>query len=267
MFFSATLLQILLFVTKESFFRELGGLSLELLFRSKKGRMAWLIVIFPLLIYFFLFTVADRPTKNIPILKGGVLPKISDDLGLNQKTAEQDSQLCTFIRKGCEEYLNIIPGTPEYLELDQERQRCANSGCVVWGASVTSAANLSLTQQQLTALINDLKPWYLPFKNIRIKIDPDKIYMEGYSFLPPVVGLLTLILEPSGTKQIKVVEGYLGRIPLSSSILYFIENRINGLLIYNWYGSTLDSFQLSDGQVYLEARLAPQLISIIRKSR
>lgn len=234
-----------------------------------KVKKRWLVISLALLLiafgYFFLFTSSSRPARGISIKGGEGLSQINNELNLPNYYQDQNLSYCSYIRKGCENYLNIIPATPEFNELNQEQRRCVTSGCVVWGIPETRPVSLDLTEEELTSLINDLKPGYLPISNIRLKITGGKVYAEGIIFLPPASGLLTLTLAPNGDKSLRVLEGSLGRIPLSHSVLYFLTDRINSLLTYNWYGSSLDSFKLDEGRIFIEARFAPELLSRIKK--
>lgn len=230
------------------------------------GIFCILILTFGIVGYLLLFT-SPLPAifKNVPIIKGAVKITLAEEIvPVTRSKGGAGITYCSFAKKGCQDYVGIIPGSAEFKNLSEEQKDCVTNGCLFWGPLRKQPYTLELTDIQATSLANDYKPTFIPFKNIKMKFQKNKVYFEAISYLPFAPGILTIEAEQSGPKKIKFNRAYLGRIPLASTLLSQVEKKINTWLNYQWYESKLDSFSFEDGKVILQAQIPKEIIKEIK---
>lgn len=106
---------------------------------------------------------------------------------------------------------------------------CAPPGCGPNTSVPRENIKLELTDEQLTALVNTLKPKNLLASNIRIKLDSGKIILTATSYYPMIPGKVTIISDLR-LNHFYVKEVYIGVIKAPGKTESFIEANGSGLI-------------------------------------
>lgn len=227
--------------------------------------LATTIIFTVAIIYVVLFTGSDSKLDSIVINSGMVKIKMNEDLVQVDNTNNQGIQACTFAKKGCLEYIDILPGTTEYEKLDEYGKYCVTQGCVVWGIPKKERMTLELTDEQTTSFLNDYKPNFLLLKDIKIKSEKNTAYVQGLSLSPNFPGIIKLTLQVLESKDLRIIEGSLGRFPMTYNMKKYLETKINTSLDMEWYSSRLIGIKFLDNKIILDMEIAPEIIKEITK--
>lgn len=216
-------------------------------------------------IYMIFFTSSDSRLDNITISSGMIKININEDIVPVENTNNQGIQACTFAKRGCLEYIDILPGTDEYEKLDEHGKYCVTQGCAVWGIPKKERMTIELSNEQATSFLNDYKPNFLLLNNIKIKSENNTAYVQGLSLSPNFPGIIKLTLEILESKDVRIIEGSLGRLPMTRNMKKYLETKINTSLDMEWYSSRLIGIQFLDNKIILDMTIALEIIKEITK--
>ena len=179
------------------------------------------------------------------VLKDGLVPAEIGEGG-------QGITFCSFAMAGCQDIVNMNPGSQEFENLAQEQKECLTNGCLVWGIPEREQKTVELTNEQATSFVNDYKPSFIPAKDIRLKFENGKIYAQAKNSFAALLGVISVEAVQVGPKSLQLSQVYAGRIPLPEQLKQPIESRLNSFLSYEWYGAKIKSFELKRDSVVFE---------------
>jgi len=223
--------------------------------RQKLIVLAVFLIAFTGVLYFLFFTRPASPAHQVRIVKGLIKADIVPAKNANGIWG------CTLAKKGCEDYVNIVPGRT----IPTEKEYCLREGCLIWGRPATIAATVEFSDEEATSLLNDYKPVFIALNDVKIKFTAGRAYIEGTNLASAVPGYITLEAEQTGPKQIRLVKAYVGRVSLPGKVKDSLEKMINSWLGYEWFLSTLESFQFTEGKVVLNVQTPPEVLKAIGK--
>jgi hypothetical protein len=140
---------------------------------------------------------------------------------------------------------------------------CAPPGCGPSSSVPREDIKLELTDEQLTALINTLKPKNLQASNIRIKLDSGKIISKATSYYPPVPGNITVVSDLR-LNHFYVEKVYIGGIRAPKKAESFIESNGSGLIdkAFQENGVFLKNMRIENNKLIFEASVPKGMIAV-----
>lgn len=140
---------------------------------------------------------------------------------------------------------------------------CPPPGCGPSNSISREDIRLELTDEQLTALINTLKPSNLLASNIRIKLDSGKIISKATSYNPQIPGNITVVSDLR-LNHFYVEEVYIGSIRAPRKTESFIEANGAGLIdkAFQEYGVFVKSMRIEENKFIFEASVPKGMVSV-----
>jgi hypothetical protein len=140
---------------------------------------------------------------------------------------------------------------------------CAPPGCGPNSSVSREDIKLELTDEQLTALINTLKPKNLLASNIRIKLDSGKIILKATSYYPQLPGNITAVSDLR-LNHFYVEEVYIGSMKAPGKMESFIEANASGLIdrVFQENDVFLKNMRIKGNKFIFEASIPKGMVRV-----
>ena len=162
------------------------------------------------------------------------------------------------------ELISFQKGSPSSTTKGEDNDGfCPPLGCGPNTSVSREDIKLELTEEQLTALVNTLKPKNLLASNIRIKLDSGKIILTATSYYPLAPGKVTVVSDLR-LNHFYVNEVYIGGIRAHKKTQSFIEANGSGLIdeAFQKNGVFLKSMRIEGDKFIFEASVPKGMVMI-----
>jgi len=162
------------------------------------------------------------------------------------------------------ELISFQKGSPSSTTKGEDNDSfCPPLGCGPNTSVSREDIKLELTEEQLTALVNTLKPKNLLASNIRIKLDSGKIILTAASYYPLAPGKVTVVSDLR-LNHFYVNEVYIGGIRAHKKTQSFIEANGSGLIdeAFQKNGVFLKSMRIEGDKFIFEASVPKGMVMI-----